>query len=72
MKRAHFKDLAPGQTFDFVGPAHNSFFLPCRKVSPRRYVAIDAHDGKKFTVGTIHAIVYRVDEYDPSGRPTHA
>jgi len=38
--RTAFRNLQPGDTFDWIDddkPGHNSFFLRCTKLSPRRY-----------------------------------
>jgi hypothetical protein len=33
-----FRELAIGQTFDFIGPdRYNSFYEPCKKISTRKY-----------------------------------
>ena len=56
-----FKELAIGQTFDWIddaNPSRNSFFARCIKVSVRKYVAIDT--GKEYAVGSINAVVYHV------------
>lgn len=56
-----FGSLRIGQVFDFVNdanPTFNSFYLPCRKISDRRYVD---ETGAVHRVGSIQAAVYHVD-----------
>jgi hypothetical protein len=62
-----FKDLAIGDTFDFVSPDRmmNSFYRPCRKISARGYID-DAR--VRHTVGSVGASVYHVNEL-PAGHP---
>ena len=64
MTQFRFKDLSIGDTFDWISPdtMRNSFFLPCKKISARRYQAIN--HGMIYTVGSIHAYVYHCDEHD--------
>jgi hypothetical protein len=51
-----FKELAIGQTFDWISGNMDSFFNRCTKVSARKYT-----DGiHVYRVGTIHAEVYHV------------
>lgn len=55
-----FRELAVGDTFDFVKPdsLRNSFYLRCTKVSPRCYTY--NADATKAHVGTIKVEVYNV------------
>lgn len=57
-----FRDLTIGQEFDFID-AHrstfNSFYDRCRKESARTYVSI--HDGTRYRVGSINAIVHNYE-----------
>jgi hypothetical protein len=62
-----FRELAIGDTFDFIGPVphggecrckYHSFFDRCAKVSSRSYKSLDS--GMKMTVGTINVEVYNV------------
>jgi hypothetical protein len=59
--RARFRDLAVGQTFDFIEDSsiNNSFYDQCVKISARRY---RSHTGTVYTVGSINAKVYHVNE----------
>jgi hypothetical protein len=55
-----FRELAIGQTFDWVNDAaigSNSFFRPCTKVSARKYVD---DQGTEYRVGSVNATVYHV------------
>lgn len=56
-----FKDLAIGDTFDFVGPDPmlNSFYARCRKISARGY-----RDDKRtrYTVGSASVEVFHVND----------
>lgn len=56
-----FRDLAVGDSFDFVGPnwKYNSFYRRCVKVSARKY---RDDDGREHEVGTIDCNVYHVDK----------
>lgn len=64
---AKFRDLAIGQTFDFINPdpdklTQNSFYPRCEKISDRRYRTI----GKTvcfYTVVTIDCEVFHVEEH---------
>ena len=62
-----FRDLAVGQTFDFISPAanaQNSFFRPCMKISKRKYRTIGGGTIQTYQVGTIDCEVFHVDEHD--------
>lgn len=53
--RIKFRDLAVGDTFDWVNPAapaQNSFYDYCLKTGARTY---ENETGRKFTVGSIDA-----------------
>ena len=56
-----FRDLAIGDTFDFIGPDRmfNSFYARCCKVSSRGY-----RDDKlnRYQVGTVDCEVFHVNE----------
>ena len=54
-----FKDLEIGETFDWVGGEHPSFFKRCTKISARRY---EDEDSVKYHVGSIYADVYHIGE----------
>ena len=54
-----FRDLAVGDTFDFIsGTTHDSFYEPCTKTSARKYRALNS--GMDCQVGSINAVVYHV------------
>jgi hypothetical protein len=60
-----FRDLAIGQSFDFIGPDRmlNSFYSTCRKISARIYEwQLDDGRWKQGCVGSLDANVYHVDE----------
>lgn len=59
-----FRDLATGDTFDFVNmskPMMNSFYRRCVKISVRKYQAI-TEPKTVYCVGSINARVYHVAE----------
>jgi hypothetical protein len=58
MTTFRFKDLAIGETFDWIGGEAPSFFKRCTKISPRRY---RDGDGQDHRVGSIFANVYHLD-----------
>lgn len=61
-----FRDLANGQTFDFIDdsrPGYNSFFDAVQKLSARTYMGTN---GAVYHVGSINAQVFHV------GRDFHA
>lgn len=64
-----FRDLAVGQTFDFIDPQHpdwNSFFRRCIKTGPRRYSTTD-EPKMDMRVGSINVQVFHVrDEFGRS------
>lgn len=58
-----FRDLAIGQTFDFVDdsrPGFNSFYSRCMKTSTRMYATQD-HPTLRYRVGTINVPVFHVE-----------
>ncbi len=60
---AKFRELAIGQTFDWVNPdrvGYNSYFKRCIKTGARSYE--DVSNGDKMRVGSINAAVFHVDE----------
>lgn len=56
-----FKDLAVGDTFDFIEPDshYNSFYERCEKISNRKYRSERGHE---FEVGTVRCKVYHVEK----------
>ena len=59
-----FFELKINQTFDWIDdskPGYNSFFRPCKKISPRKY--IDS-DGNIHKVGSINAKVFHIDKFN--------
>jgi len=70
----YFKDLAIGQTFDFVGPDSSDhvyyFFARCTKVSTSHYTW-QHHDGTTLQseVGSVYALVYHVEPVKQSPTP---
>ncbi len=60
-----FKDLDNGETFDWIGGEHPSFFKRCTKTSARKY---RDEDGTIHTVGSIYANVYHLTETQGTGR----
>ena len=52
-----FRDLKIGDSFDWIGPKHPSFFLRCTKLSKRIY---QDSTGYVHQVGSINAEVYHV------------
>ena len=59
-----FKDLKPGDTFDFVSPvaSQNSFYERCEKISTRKYKYSTLHGPFESQVGSINVEVYNVEE----------
>lgn len=55
-----FRDLATGDSFDFVGPdwKFNTFYRRCVKLSARKY---KDDDGREHEVGTVDCKVYHVE-----------
>lgn len=55
----NFKNLAIGQSFDFISPNRmmNSFYKRCTKISARKY---RDEDGVEHTIGSHYARVYNV------------
>ena len=71
MKSGLFRDLAIGQTFDFIRPnsTYNSFCEPCQKISARKY-KYPTGKPKPFhfylaSVGSINAQVYNIGREYP-------
>ena len=62
-----FRDVAIGQSFDWIGGAYPSFFKRCTKTSARTYYDEDGH---KHSVGSINAVVYHVTPTDFPGFTT--
>lgn len=65
-----FRELGIGDTFDWIeeGSPYNSFFLRCKKISPRRYVDTK---GVTYQVRTINVEVFHVipkEETKDNGR----
>ena len=60
-----FRDLAIGQTFDFVddGATYHSFLHRCTKVSPRCYTWLTVHGPYRSRVGTINVEVFHVGDW---------
>lgn len=56
-----FKDLDIGETFDWIGGQHTSFFKRCTKIGARKY---RDEDGQEHQVGSIYADVYHLQEGD--------
>ena len=56
---AYFRDLAPGDIFDWVShnASWNSFYQRCEKISVRKY---RSEDGTVHRVGSINAVVYHI------------
>jgi len=59
MDNVEFKQLAIGQSFDFIGPNRmmNSFYLRCTKISARKY---QDEKGNVHCVGSIRCKVHNV------------
>lgn len=60
-----FRDLAIGQTFDFINDNNrmwNSFYRRCIKTSTRKYQTIDGEPVMQLRVGSVNAKVYHVAE----------
>jgi hypothetical protein len=66
-----FRDLAIGQTFDFISPNRmlNSFYSTCEKTSARKYrwknplkCSLSPQEYLETRVGSIDAEVYHVGE----------
>ena len=60
-----FKELAVGDTFDFIAPTgYNSFFVRCTKVSARKYRYENGHPAPfnfyVAQVGAVNCEVYHV------------
>lgn len=57
-----FRDLEPGDSFDFVGPRHLAACLParCTKLSARTYVRAD-DDEQRTRVAPSDAAVFHVE-----------
>jgi hypothetical protein len=58
-----FRDLAVGQTFDFIDdsrPGFSSFFSRCMKTSSRMYATQD-HPTLRYQVGSINVQVFHVE-----------
>jgi len=61
-----FRDLAVGDTFDFIDPSRpgfNSFYSRCMKTSSRMYATAD-HPTYRYRVGTINVEVFHVQHAD--------
>ncbi len=62
-----FRDIKPGDTFDFDGGIYPSFYDRCIKTSARKYQTLerpqDFPDGMK--VGTINVEIYNVERLKP-------
>lgn len=61
-----FRDLNIGQTFDWIDDDRRneaSFFMPCVKISARKYRTTDGEPVMHYTVGSINAKVHHVGEY---------
>jgi hypothetical protein len=62
-----FKELAIGDTFDFISPNRtlNSYFRRCVKLSARTYTPVEGEDEPTaLRIGSIHAQVYHVKRKD--------
>jgi hypothetical protein len=62
MRPLTFRDLAPGNRFDWINPEapnYASFFLRCTKVSTYRY---QDQSGIMHRVGSINAKVFHVEK----------
>ena len=60
-----FRDLAIGQTFDWVneGSRFNSFFKRCVKLSKRTYTTVEGEsEPRPMRVGSINANVFHESE----------
>lgn len=57
-----FRDLAIGDTFDFIGPDPmlNSFYERCRKIGARTYETVPDH--MQCRVGSVAATVYHIEQ----------
>ena len=58
-----FRDLAIGDTFDWIGPnsRYNSFFERCVKTGTRTYELVNGKDGPRtFRVGSKDANVFHI------------
>jgi hypothetical protein len=58
-----FRDLAVGDTFDWVGPIYrfNTFFARCVKLSARTYTEVEGEGSPEpMRVGSINAEVFHV------------
>ena len=58
-----FPNLSIGDTFDFIDdrePHLNSFYHRCRKISARKYEAVET--GQAYEVGSIHAKVFHTGD----------
>ena len=59
-----FRDIAVGDTFDFISPdsSMNSFYARCVKLSARTYTSIEGEaEPLPIMVGSINAKVYHVE-----------
>jgi len=59
-----FRDLAIGQTFDFIDPqagTKNSFFHRCRKISNRSYRTAEDAGAPIMRIGTVACRVFNVE-----------
>ena len=67
MTKIKFRDLAIGDTFDFVDDARiNSFYERCKKTGPRTYQAIVSESN--YRVGSINANVFHVLSWNANTR----
>jgi hypothetical protein len=62
---AKFRDLAVGDTFDWISEGDtrmfNSFFKRCVKLSARTYTETEGEELHRYRVGSIGAAVFHVE-----------